>query len=162
MKNSAFRKKTCLREKAITWIRSSFTEVVKFFFISQMLSSGKKPKGRRFSLSDKLIAIAIWKTSSAAYLLKIIFSLPSLVTLSKVLRKITINPGIHTVVFDGLKELGTNMKPLDKYCVLMFDEMSLSPEIKPNFPVGHIEGFVDYGYRRTGDIAKHVQVLSMD
>lgn len=148
-----------IKQKVTKWLSGSFSDVVRQFILSQLENSAKKPKGRRFSTMDKLIAIALWKTSSSAYnLLRRIFYLPSTKTLNKLLSKVNIETGIHYSVFKGMRNASKGMKENKKCCVLMFDEMSLSPMLHPNFVKGTVDGFVDYGYRKSGDIAKHVQV----
>jgi hypothetical protein len=37
------------------------------------------------------------------------------------------------------------MKPINKICILMFDEIALSPGLQHNARADSIEGFVDYG-----------------
>lgn len=148
-----------IKQKVIKWLSGSFSDVVRQFILSQLENSSKKPKGRRFSTMDKLISVALWKTSSSAYnLLRRIFYLPSTKTLNKLLSTVDIETGIHYSVFKGMKNSSKGMKENKKCCVLMFDEMSLCPMLHPNFVKGNIDGFVDYGYRKSGDIAKHVQV----
>ncbi|KAI4455667.1 hypothetical protein MML48_9g00000123 [Holotrichia oblita] len=54
---------------------------------------------------------------------------------------------------------GTNpTNPLQKYCVLLFDEMSIKPNLRWNPVTGSVEGFEDFGYKQTDKIADHVQV----
>ncbi|KAH1029041.1 hypothetical protein HUJ05_002346 [Dendroctonus ponderosae] len=48
---------------------------------------------------------------------------------------------------------------LDKYCILMFDEISIQAHLKPNYASGSVDGFEDFGFKKIGKIANHVQIL---
>ncbi|KAH1022534.1 hypothetical protein HUJ04_011923 [Dendroctonus ponderosae] len=49
---------------------------------------------------------------------------------------------------------------LDKYCILMFDEISIQAHLKPNYASGSVDGFEDFGFKKIGKIANHVQKFS--
>lgn len=140
-------------------LTAKLNTVSKQFFQSQIECSSRKIKGRRFSIKDKITALALYKQSPVGYrLLSQIFALPSRVTLTKLLQRIPIKAGICSSVFEGLRQIGERTPPIQKYCVLLFDEMSLMPHVQYNQYSDEIEGFEDFGERRTDQIADHVQV----
>jgi len=101
------------------------------FFQSQIKIQNKKAKGRRYSLDDKILALSIFKTSPKGYeFLSSIFALPSISTLNTVLTKIPFTPGINLHIQENLKHQRSKLKSIDKKCVLLFDEMALSPGLK--------------------------------
>lgn len=144
-------------EKAV----SSMDRIRRRFFECQIENSSKKPKGRRYTLEDKVLALALYKQSAAAYRsLSKIFALPSRKTVMKLLNRIPVKPGLHEEVFSVLKAETKNFKnPLDKYCILMFDEMSIQPNLRPNLNSGSVEGFEDLGFKTSQKIANHAEVI---
>lgn len=94
----------------------------------QMKESHKNPKGRRFSLEEKLLTLTIYKQSLKAYrLLEKLFVLPARKTLTNLLSQVTVNCGLNKELFVNLKRVVNTLKPLDRYCSLIFDEMSIMP-----------------------------------
>lgn len=148
-----------LIEKPFINLAKNFNSTAFNFFKSQVECFGKKSQGRRFKLEDKILGLALYKQSPSAYkLLSTIFILPSRVTLQKMLARIPIFPGIHDAVFTTLKSVSKNMKPLNKYCVLLFDEMSIEPNVHYNQYLDEVDGFENFGTTKSEKIANHVQV----
>jgi len=58
-----------------------------------------------------------------------------------------------------LKSNVEKLPPSQKYCSLLFDEMSISAELHYNEHLDGIEGFEDYGYERTQKFANHALVF---
>ncbi|XP_063221714.1 transposable element P transposase isoform X2 [Bacillus rossius redtenbacheri] len=116
------------------------------FIMSQIRTQKHKPKGRRFTLNDKIFALSVLKQSPKGYkLLSKYFSLPSKRLLNNLLQKLDFKPGINMRVMAHLKETVTKLNQKDRYCCLMFDEMSLHPNIQYGESVDRIEGFQDLG-----------------
>ncbi|KAI4471157.1 thap domain [Holotrichia oblita] len=79
--------------------------VVSHFFRCQLRNAKKHPKGFRFTLDEKLMALALCKRSGKGYkLLSQLFALPSRKTLTTLLNKIPINPGINAMLFNHLQD----------------------------------------------------------
>jgi len=98
------------------------------FFKSQVKCQRRKLKGRRYNISDKILALPLYKTSPKGYrFLSTIFSLPSRKTLSTLLNKVPFHPGINVHIIENLKHQVNRLKKIDKSCVLLFDEMALEP-----------------------------------
>ncbi|KAJ8916470.1 hypothetical protein NQ315_014688 [Exocentrus adspersus] len=128
-------------------IVGSMAKIQSRFFLCQLQNSKKKSRGRRFSLEDKVLALALFKQCGSGYrLLSKIFALPSRKTIMKLLNRIPVRPGICEPIFDILKvEVKQFKNPLDKYCVLIFDEMSLKSAFQWNMFDASVEGFEDFG-----------------
>ncbi|KAJ8979789.1 hypothetical protein NQ317_007699 [Molorchus minor] len=104
------------------------------------------PKARRFTLDDKIMALALWKQSPKGYkLLRKIFAVPSRKTLMNLLRTIPFETGMNRSIVDLLKTSVSTMDPLDRYCTIMFDKMSIDPSLLYNQAKDVIEGFQDNG-----------------
>lgn len=105
---------------------NNLPSVAKILTRLQFREHKKKAKGRRFSTEEKIIALAMLKQSPKGYrFLRRMFVLPSSSILRKFLNQADIKPGINKNVFAQLKQRANKMKPVDKLCVLLFDEMSL-------------------------------------
>jgi len=116
------------------------------FLLSQIRESRKGKKGRRFTVDDKVFALALWKRSGRAYnFLSESFVLPAKTTLNRFLQNVKISPGINDQVFQNLENVAKKMKAVDKHCILMFDEMSLSAHLHYNEHLDVIEGFHNLG-----------------
>jgi hypothetical protein len=71
----------------------------------QMRETQKKPKGRRFTLEEKILSLTTLKQSPKAYrLLQKLFTLPARKTLTALLQKVTINTGLNKGLFENLKK----------------------------------------------------------
>lgn len=98
------------------------------FFHSQIKSQTVKPRDRRFSLQDKILSLSILKNSPKAYrFLSTIFALPSKKTLTNLLNHITFEAGINDHIIKNLTHQATRLKPNDRLCSLVFDEMAIEP-----------------------------------
>ncbi|KAK3923863.1 Transposable element P transposase [Frankliniella fusca] len=91
----------------------------------------KKPRARKWTLEDKLFALAIYKRSPRAYRFLIQHvTLPSEGTLKNLLNDIPLEVGILKSVLTLLKSNAQKMKPSERHCVLTFDEVYLVPHLK--------------------------------
>jgi hypothetical protein len=121
-------------------------DITRNFVMSQLRHQKLKPRGRRFSIEDKILALSIYKQSGKCYkFLSQIFSLPSRKVLSAFLNKLPLNAGINDAVFAHIKTRVNKMKNLEKYCVLMFDEIALEPGLQHNQKYDSVDGLVDMG-----------------
>ena len=116
-------------------------------FIERQILLQKTVKiGRRYAVSDKMLALSIFYQSRKAYrLLSKLFALPSKRTLQKSLQNTNIAPGFNDAIFQALKLKVTTMHQNDKYVSLVFDEMSLKSALVYNKDLDHVEGFEDLG-----------------
>lgn len=150
-----YRNETCLEDSL-----SSFNPVLSKFILSQAKLSPCQKKGRRYTRADKSLALAVYKGGPKCYrLLSKLFALPSPSTLKKELASISLKPGINEILFEYLKKSADSIKDNDKFCILMFDEMSIFPHVSFNVRNGNIEGFEDKGDVRRRKFADHALVL---
>ena len=119
-------------------------------------NSKRKPKGRRWNFEDKMLALSLLKRSPKSYsFLRLLLPLPSRRTLQSVLNTIHFAAGINAHVFSALQHSLQKMSDRDRYCCLLFDEMSIRENVRFNQKLDCIEGFEDYGTERTRRIANH-------
>lgn len=127
------------------------------FLKSQLDQQSVTPKGRRFALEDKLLALTLMKQSPKGYrLLQKIFALPSTRTLSNMLRKIPFKGGVNTKIIKTLQYSVCKLDAIDRNCIVMFDEMSIEANLTYSVAEDEIEGFTTIG---SGKIADHVMVF---
>ncbi|GBN29236.1 hypothetical protein AVEN_151169-1 [Araneus ventricosus] len=114
--------KICILQK----IKSIVQPVIYNFIKSQIQQTSVAKKGRRYSLQDKNLALQLYLASPKAYgLVRKYFCLPSKKTLRRSLAAIDIEPGFIPSVEKALKLVASKMTPLDKLCILSFDEMKI-------------------------------------
>lgn len=133
------------------------------FIQSQIRNQKHKGKGRRFTLDEKILALSLFKASGRGYrLLSKIFVLPSKKTLTRLIMKVRIQPGLNQMLFDNLRESILKMSEAEKCCILVFDEMSIACNVQYNRRDDCIEGIPDTGSsRHSPDLADHVLVFML-
>lgn len=67
--------------------------------------------------------------------------------------------GINEPVFDNIKVGIQNLSPRDRHSILIFDKMSIEPQIITNKNLMEFEGFEDSGNNKTSRIADHAAVF---
>lgn len=116
------------------------------FFKSQIKCQTTKPKGRRYSLQDKLLSLSIFKNSPKGYrFLSTIFSLPSKKTLNNLLNRVPFEAGINDHIIKNLTHQASKLKPNDQLCSLVFDEMAIDPSLTYSQRNDLIFGFENFG-----------------
>lgn len=91
-------------QKSFLKVMESLPENVQLFYNMQ-LKSKVKPRGRKYSLEEKILALTVFKQSPKAYnLMKNIFTLPSKRTLQNLLSCIEIGTGIQKDIIERLTE----------------------------------------------------------
>jgi len=128
---------------------------------AELVNFKRKPCGRVWSIDDKLFALALYKRSPRAYrFLKEHILLPSESTLKAVLQSMFLAPGICTPLLALLQKSVSKLKPKDKSCVVLFDEIFLTGRLHLNNVKRFIDGFENYGNRgRTHLVADHALVF---
>lgn len=130
---------------------------------SQMKNSRRKLKGRRWTLHEKILALAIYKKSSACYkLLRRMICLPNPGTLKNLLNRVYLPCGVNNKVMASLKEISQDESKKDNLWVLLFDEMSIRKNVIYNPKTDAIEGYQDHGSQgRSQQIASHALVFML-
>ena len=99
-------------------------------------------QGYRWTLQDKLFGLSVFYHSRRAYSpLRKLFILPSKATLLKMLQQTNIYSGFNSQVFDALQHKVATLQPIDKQCVVVFDEMAIKTQLLYNKKGDCIEGF---------------------
>lgn len=131
------------------------------FICSQTKNQKVKPKGRRFTLDDKILALSVYKQSPKGYrYLSTIFSLPSLKTIMNLLKHVPFTPGINNHIIEHIKCQAQHLLNLDKKCMVLFDEMALEAKFTYDKYTDCIFGFEDFGSNRWHlKIADHVLIF---
>ncbi|CAH0726212.1 unnamed protein product, partial [Brenthis ino] len=126
-------------------------------FAHMQLQSTKKPKGRRFSMEEKVLSASLFKKSPKCYrLLCKYFALPSSKSMKRLLGQIKLTPGINKIIFKKIKETVREKEVSDRLCTLIFDEMSITPQIMYNAQKDTLEGFAS---NKESAFADHVLVF---
>ena len=133
------------------------------YYCRHFLETKHKPKGRRWSLEDKLLAISLLKRSPKCYtFLRSLLPLPSRRSLQTILNTVHFRTGINAHVFNTLRWTLQTMSDADRVCCLMFDEMSIRDNLHFNQKLDCIEGFEDCGkHGRTHHRANHALVFML-
>ena len=133
------------------------------FFAAQLRNSTRhcRQKGRRWTYSDKVMALSLYHQGPRAYkFCQSVFALPSVPSLRRWLSGIEIRPGFSATVFDMLASRVAEMTPRDRLCIVTFDEMSLRSSLTYNISTDSIEGVEDFGSKgKTARIANHALVF---
>lgn len=155
-KKRLFLAKEFMKDKNVEANLAQLNKMSAQFIRSQIREVGKNPKSHRFTADEKILALAIYKQSPKTYrFLANIFTLPSKGTLNNFLKKVKFEPGINENIFLVLKKIITKWKQSQKYVSLIWDEMSLMPNLSFNECNGCIEGFIDMGKGVRKEIADH-------
>lgn len=153
-------------------LRSLISPTLRLLVLANIRNQHRKGHGRRWTMDEKLRALSIFKRSPKAYrYLCMLFVLPSVRTLQRVLQLLPMTPGINRRV---IKHVSQRLKPnsvKDNCIILMFDEMYIKKRLLYNENSGLVEGFEDYGMRKGADgrfyhdrrsgIADHVLVFQV-
>lgn len=109
------------------------------FVRCQIREAGKSPKQHRFTTDGKIFVLSLYKQSPKSYrfLLKI-FTLPFEGTLNHFLKEIYCEPGFNDNIFEALKNACAKWKSCKKIVRLMWDELSLMPNLSLNKSKGCI------------------------
>lgn len=115
-------------------------------FFNSQIKCQKKPKGRRYSLNDKILSLSLYKNSPKGYrFLSTYFALPSKKTLTNLLYQVPFKAGINEHIINNLSHQASKLKPNNRLCSLVFDEMALKPSLKYSKKDDFIFGFENFG-----------------
>lgn len=130
------------------------------FIIMQLRLATKNKMARRFSLEDKLFALALMKQSPKGYkLLESIFALPTKRTLARISERVVFECGINENTMNYVKNITKNWDEQKKLCSLVFDEVALTPHLTFNENQDKINGFVEIAGQRKQKFADHALVF---
>lgn len=108
------------------------------------------------------MALSLYKQGPRAYKwLGKIFVLPSPPTLRRLVAKAGIRPGINKNIFAQLKLKAQTMTADEKLCIVLFDEIAITPHFDYNIKKDKITGFVTNGCHSVKNIADHALVFML-
>ncbi|CAK1588706.1 unnamed protein product [Parnassius mnemosyne] len=152
--------KKLVTNPAVLDVLENCSSTAKLLMQLQWREDRKKEKGRRFTLQEKIAALSILKQSPKGYrFLRKIFILPAQQTVIKLIQMSNLMPGINSNIFSQLKTKAESMKPQEKLCIILFDEISLKANITYQERKDKISGLVDNGQERKAEFADHAQVF---
>ncbi|KAG4076027.1 hypothetical protein HA402_014026 [Bradysia odoriphaga] len=132
-----------------------------FNFIKlQLKNTGKARKGNRFTFEDKTLALVIYKQNPKRYrdLCKI-SNLPTRQTLIIHSAAIRFMEGLNQNLMNFIKQVVSEMGPLQRVCTIGWDELSLTSSLQFDHIKDYIDGFEDLGSKRTNNFATHALVF---
>ena len=108
-----------------------------------------------------MLATHLYKLGEPSYrFLSKIFRLPSKTMVLKFLRKFKLTPGINRFIFAHLNKARNRISDEDKICVVVFDEMSVVPNLTHFKDSGCIRGMEEYGStHRTNNLASNCLIF---
>jgi hypothetical protein len=127
---------------------------------SQLRMAGQKPRARRRTAADKLLALSVYHRSPAAYrFLAKQFTLPTRSSLQRWLSGMNFEPGVCDSVISCLRTKVKTMSSTDRLSVLCIDEMAIKASLDYNSGRDVVDGFEDYGDCRSGRIVSEALVF---
>ena len=134
------------RHKLVAFLSNSMSLKTANFMASQVGRSKRVPKGHRWSVSEKLLALSIYKRSPKCYtLLRTLFVLPCKSTLINLLNRVPLSTGVNSQIFEALAKSVSKFADKDRICSLMFDEMAIREHIQYDPRSDRILGYEDLG-----------------
>ncbi|KAF0706516.1 THAP-type domain-containing protein, partial [Aphis craccivora] len=136
------------------------TAAASLFMKLQVRETKKSSRGHRFNLDEKMLSLSLYKRSPKCYrMLAKLFTLPSKRTLNNILSSVKISPGICPLMMKVLTDNVKNLKPSERYCSILFDEVCLSSGLTYDTVTDEINGFVNTGHSKTQQIDDHALVF---
>lgn len=131
------------------------------FVRTQLRMSQRKCQGYRWTTQDKTFFLSLWHTSPKCYrLLCRVFSMPSVRTLQKNNQAVDFKTGFNNNVLATMKKFMETIKPIDKLCAIITDEMSLKEALHYDEAADRVEGFEDFGRgQRTPYVANYASAF---
>ena len=133
-------------------------------FVSMILrNAGKRKHGRQYTPDERLLCLSIYKRSASAYRYLCTFlPIPAPRRVRQILNHVRLDCGVTKTMKDCLKETANRMMdPLDKVCVLMWDEVSLMLNVQYCAEKDKVVGLEDWGTNRTSKYADHALVFML-
>jgi hypothetical protein len=140
---------------------AKFLSGVPLAFVStQLRMAGQKPRAKRWTAEDKLLALSIYHRSPAAYrFLAKQFTLPTRSSLQCWLSGMKSEPGICESVFESLQCEVKTMSPTDRLAALCIDKMAIKTALDYDSGRDVVDGFEDYGDSCSAKVASEALVF---
>lgn len=153
---SSFRRRLKFANNHIDLFNSQLRSEAINFCLQQLNRKPTKSTGVRFTYDEKLMALALYKTSGPGYrFLSKWFKLPSRRTLTRLLHNVPVESGLNKFLLDNLKESVKHFKKNEKLCTLIFDEIALMPSVNYDTHTDTLIGL------ENGEICDHALVFML-
>lgn len=142
---------------------SSESSTLQLLLTIYQRNANQHPNAYRFTTDEKLSYLSWMKRGPRLYsyiqqLLPECF--PSSRTVLRVAKEMFIQPGLSETILNGIQEVVSRMPAENRFCVLMFDEMSLTKRLIYDDVSGFVIGYEDYGeIERADNVADHSLVF---
>lgn len=124
----------------------------------QLRNARRKPQGRRYTLKEKSICLALYKSGPRSYRFKEdneVMVLPTLSTLGKHVAKMLFRAGTSSELFAFIKDKVIDWPESDLQCSLSFDETALKSTLEYSSTDDEIIGFIEMAGIRRPIFATH-------
>lgn len=143
-------------ENVIKYLGCKFNKPQLQFTKMQLYNCGKRVHGRRYNSEQKNMTLAIMKQGPKNYAsMRRMFIMPGVSTLGRHSAYLMFHCGIDSKLLDFIKRRVADLQEIDKYCILIWDEVALTPHIQYNAPRDIIDGFVELDNVRRPTFATH-------
>ena len=148
-------------EDIVNFAKKYIPEPTLSIFRTQLRVGAKGKKGRRWTIKDKSIAVGLYHASPKGYaLLRKLIALPSVSIIHRWLSVVDIQPGFSKSVKEALRKKVRTMSERDRYCSVVFDEMSVKEALSYDEKHDLVVGLQDLGMLgRAGGVAKQALVV---
>lgn len=154
------RKEKYTGEKLDKYLSAKVNKPSLKFIMSQYKMQFKSPRGRRFCIDDKILALSLMKHSYKCFKhMSTLFALPSRKTLAVILGKVPFYCGLNEKIMNNLRGTVEKMEDINKHCVLLFDEISLKAGLALDKKTDSISGFENLGRYSSCAFADHALVF---
>lgn len=146
-----------VNDKTVTNYLGSILNETQFEFVKmQITNRGRPPRGRRYTLKQKSMCLAFYKQGPKLYRFQsTAFILPTKKTLGRHSANLIFKSGVDFKVLDAIKTRIKDWPQKDKYCVVMWDEVSLDQHLDYCHKRDVIDGFVELNESRQPRFATH-------
>lgn len=132
-------------------VKKKFSSQQLEFQEMQLRNAGRPTHGRRYTLKEKSMCLAMYKSGPRAYRFNEnkMMVLPTLSTISRHSANLMFRTGINPELFEFIKGKVKDWPKSDLYCALSFDETAVKSTLEYCCTDNEIIGFVDMvGIRR--------------
>lgn len=115
-------------------------------------------------MEQKALALTLYKTmGKRAYtcLRGVFTQIPSIQTLQLALQKIPLSARINPLILRHLESVAGKMSLKERVCILMWDEVSIQPNVTYDIRKDIICGLEDWSTNRTNKMADHALVFML-
>lgn len=161
LKNESFLKVLSKNDSIHEILKFKISPSFALFLQGELQNFKKSPKGRRWDMDSKIIALRLYKRSPRCYkLLRRVICLPTPSSLKSLLTKFNMSVGINDQIFNVLKKTIKEQDSSENNYILMFDEMSIKKNLFYNKKEDLIEGYQDHALQgRSPQMATHALVF---